>query len=645
MAAVIAGGRGASSNVMNELRLPMPRTASLRAALLLAGCAFIASPVQASPLEELVQLAVHPDVPDLIVARYENGGDGLLVSRDGGRTFQLVCAALVDAAEVDRKSPVSVAGDGSIFVRSYDGLWRDDRAGCAFQRESVFAGRWVTDMVLDPADSRRMYAVTSGVEGTTLHGIYVRGADGLWSVVGSHEPKIVIQRLHVAARQDGGTLFYETIGRVPPNGDAAALQYFVRSSEDGAHWDEQPLSGGNEVPVLELVDRKNPDRLLFAQARQGKPWQLSVSSDRGKTLKPYLEVTHFTGATQAPDGRIWIGDGGDPEKVGTPRGIWHAKSLGEAPRLVAPEPTSCLAYHQKNDTLLACRRSELGELSTDQHRYLSKVSFNGVHTLVDCEGVDAVAACAEQLCSGYCGETHYPDSALCQELHHVAECTHAMPAPDAGTSEPDAGVPEPGELPEKKRGGRCTIAHAGLPGTHEGLLWLLGFAAVLLCRRRVRAVAATGLALAACGSEPAEDAAYDAGSDASSAQAPLRCGDDVPPFALPMSAPGGEGKLSAALLAATPAPPEKYLNDWTLELRDAQGKPVSDATITMARPFMPAHGHDGTFAPTVSAGDGPGRFEVKKLNLWMRGPWEVQLSVSSPSLGDDYIVFQVCIEE
>ena len=151
------------------------------------------------------------------------------------------------------------------------------------------------------------------------------------------------------------------------------------------------------------------------------------------------------------------------------------------------------------------------------------------------------------------------------------------------------------------------------------------------------------LPLASCGSEPAVEAESDAGSDAGVPA--VRCGAGLPAFALPMTAQGEEGKLSATLLASTPEPPEKYLNDWTLELRDSAGKPVGDATITMARPFMPAHGHDGTFAPTVKDGDAPGRFVVEKLNLWMRGPWEVQLRVSSQALGDDYIVFQVCVEE
>jgi hypothetical protein len=134
------------------------------------------------------------------------------------------------------------------------------------------------------------------------------------------------------------------------------------------------------------------------------------------------------------------------------------------------------------------------------------------------------------------------------------------------------------------------------------------------------------------------------GEDASVADASVRCGDDVPPFALGMSALGEQGRVRAVLVEAVPAPPEKYRNDWLVQLEDAAGEALDDAQISEARPFMPAHGHDGTFAPTVTAA-GAGRFQVDNLNLWMRGPWEVQLRVSSQAAGDDYIVFRICIEE
>jgi hypothetical protein len=58
---------------------------------------------------------------------------------------------------------------------------------------------------------------------------------------------------------------------------------------------------------------------------------------------------------------------------------------------------------------------------------------------------------------------------------------------------------------------------------------------------------------------------------------------------------------------------------------------------------MPAHRHTGIKPTRVEALD-DGRFDVADINMWMSGPWEVQLTVDSESEGSDFIVFDVCIE-
>src|SRR5689334_5261867 len=49
----------------------------------------------AGPPETFVQVAFHPSDPMQIALRYDQGGGGMLLSRDGGRSWQLVCAALL----------------------------------------------------------------------------------------------------------------------------------------------------------------------------------------------------------------------------------------------------------------------------------------------------------------------------------------------------------------------------------------------------------------------------------------------------------------------------------------------------------------------------------------------------------------------
>jgi hypothetical protein len=160
------------------------------------------------------------------------------------------------------------------------------------------------------------------------------------------------------------------------------------------------------------------------------------------------------------------------------------------------------------------------------------------------------------------------------------------------------------------------------------------------------AVLAGALALSGCGSD--DDAADMHGEhlmqeDASYPEA--MCPEDTPEFAIDMKAMGRDHHIVGRLVDATPAPPLIYNNDWVVAFEDAAGSPIEDVEITMARPFMPVHGHDGFYTPIVTPVDGePGQFKVDRLNLWMRGPWLIQLTVSSESAGDDYIEFQVCIE-
>lgn len=179
-------------------------------------------------------------------------------------------------------------------------------------------------------------------------------------------------------------------------------------------------------------------------------------------------------------------------------------------------------------------------------------------------------------------------------------------------------------------------------------------------RRRVLRALALGVAvqLAACDAQPASEPAEDGGetpdarNDAAEPEPDggleaefMGCPDTLPPFALGMQALGRAGHIRATLVEASPAPPRRYLNDWVIELGHADGTPLDDVRIVNARPWMAVHGHDGNIAPVVHAQEETGRFAIDKLNLFMRGAWEIQLKLSSPSVGDDDVVFEVCIPE
>ena len=162
-------------------------------------------------------------------------------------------------------------------------------------------------------------------------------------------------------------------------------------------------------------------------------------------------------------------------------------------------------------------------------------------------------------------------------------------------------------------------------------------------------------ASAACGGDgPVEQRPHDAGTAADAAEdespegeeaAFQGCPDSLPAFALGMQARVVEGGIQARLVAASPAPPLRYLNDWTVEFADAEGNALEDVRIESARPFMPLHGHDGNLQPKLRGLSAAGQFSIADLNLFMRGPWEIQLRVHSESAGDGYVVFDVCVAE
>jgi hypothetical protein len=165
-------------------------------------------------------------------------------------------------------------------------------------------------------------------------------------------------------------------------------------------------------------------------------------------------------------------------------------------------------------------------------------------------------------------------------------------------------------------------------------------------------IAGLGLAVgfAACpagsssGAKKKDAGAHDAGFAANNGgdDAGVYCPAGSTTFLLETEATGK--KLSAKLYDAMPNPPERYNNNWVIDVVDANGEPVADATITKAQVYMPFHQHGRP--ATWTAMPEPGRFKLA-LNFFMRGFFEVRLTMSSQSAeaSNEYIVFSYCVQE
>ena len=89
--------------------------------------------------------------------------------------------------------------------------------------------------------------------------------------------------------------------------------------------------------------------------------------------------------------------------------------------------------------------------------------------------------------------------------------------------------------------------------------------------------------------------------------------------------------------SSTGAFPLNRIHSWTIQLHDAAGAPLRDASITVSG-GMPEHDHGLPTAPRVTAHLGEGRYLLEGLRFHMQGAWRLSLHVSAAGV-DDMIVF------
>lgn len=99
-------------------------------------------------------------------------------------------------------------------------------------------------------------------------------------------------------------------------------------------------------------------------------------------------------------------------------------------------------------------------------------------------------------------------------------------------------------------------------------------------------------------------------------------------------------QLTFTLLSATPAPPSRGNNSWTLQLTNATG-PVGGATIVVS-PFMPDHQHGTPIEVMVTPLLDAGQYELSPINMWMPALWETTIQATSGG-ATDRVVFKFCV--
>jgi hypothetical protein len=453
---------------------------------------------KAGPIEELAAIVIHPKDPKVMLLRYQFGGGGFLYTADGGTTWKLMCGTMVAPGEKLEGATV-LTGDGATLVGVFKGLWQG-KNGCGWSQPPELAGIRVSDVSNHPSDPDVTFAVTGvGADGAT-NGMLRRDATGAWTEVGSKDPGI-ISRVRATQLTDSGLRYYQSAQRgMRESATGAQLpNYMIRvSDDDGNTWTESPLEVDEGSMRLEAVDPSKPDRIVVSIDRSSTPDTILVSNDQGATFEEYLTLTDFGGLTFAPDGRVWIGDFGNPSNLNAPKGLWAAPNLDTAATLLTDEfPVECLGYERTNDTLFACKRWEFGTIDKANGGFTPLFGFATHSEFVTCEGVDPAAVCKTQLCNDYCGPLHFAQAPLCTAYNEPtcgpnADAESGAPIAGQGsgatggtgaTQAGTGGAPLSGASAPKPKSGGCATGTAGGFSEPAGQLAFLVLCVGVLLRR------------------------------------------------------------------------------------------------------------------------------------------------------------------
>jgi hypothetical protein len=89
-----------------------------------------------------------------------------------------------------------------------------------------------------------------------------------------------------------------------------------------------------------------------------------------------------------------------------------------------------------------------------------------------------------------------------------------------------------------------------------------------------------------------------------------------------------------------PAAPSLGDNHWQITLRDDDGQPVNQATLSFSL-WMPEHAHGSLKAALVEGLD-DGQYQVEPLSFHMPGIWEVTLHIDADGASEP-LTFDTCV--
>lgn len=98
-----------------------------------------------------------------------------------------------------------------------------------------------------------------------------------------------------------------------------------------------------------------------------------------------------------------------------------------------------------------------------------------------------------------------------------------------------------------------------------------------------------------------------------------------------------EGHFQVSYTSEVQPPVINRIHNWVLYIVDANGEPVSGASISV-RGGMPVHDHGLPTAPRVTSEPEPGTYLLEGVRFHMRGQWEIEITIDAGGNRDVVII-------
>lgn len=390
--------------------------------------------------------------PQSINVRVQPGNDqvillavtfGLLISRDGGATFEWVCEdAIGYGGRYDPDYAISPGGD--LFATTWEGLRVSRDSGCSWINAPSLVGHWVEDVEVGPQSE--VWAVTASTNlpndvflstdnGETFTAAGLQRDALYWKslrVAPSSSQRVYVTGYKVAQIQDDGGL-------------SGPTAFAYRSIDGGQSWQELPLTGVELGPqswfLLLAVAPDNPDVVFARSVGVNDPSgdALYRSTDGGLSFTRVLDTTDSISAfVIRKNGAIIAGTQID--------GVYTSVDGGDTWTRAELPQMKCMAENNAGE-LLACGanwepdffalgRSSDGTTWQEVFRFSEMQSAYrcpaGTVQFDECEALRWPAVCEQFACSQADAGPSTPDAGSNNNDGNGGGCCDASPQPGAG---------------------------------------------------------------------------------------------------------------------------------------------------------------------------------------------------------------------